>query len=312
MLMIIAWCLEIHSVRQLPRRSGVAPSLVVSTVKQRYRIGEAANPGPFSVGGASSSGAWHSAQRASCATPTTGDLAVHQIEMTEAVVLPRRPAVPAGVSSFDVADDWSFAEEGFDSEEKPYLAHRAADTVPAVSDFEQIGARPSIDHRSDSLTLRTRFSGGLLQPSLACSAVHEVGPQASEIEIGYREAPEFRERVVERTQGVEAAAAMSTLLPASADPGYRLPDNMQQYQPEIHPSLATDECDMWEKYWARAREIESAPKAGDAEPIWVRWEARQAAVSAEEEIGELLAQELDRSEEPPPRTSTQKPLHGGS
>ena len=266
MLMIIAWCLEIHSVRQLPRRSGVAPSLVVSTVKQRYRIGEAANPGPFSVGGASSSGAWHSAQRASCATPTTGDLAVHQIEMTEAVVLPRRPAVPAGVSSFDVADDWSFAEEGFDSEEKPYLAHRAADTVPAVSDFEQIGARPSIDHRSDSLTLRTRFSGGLLQPSLACSAVHEVGPQASEIEIGYRES----------ARNDNPASCMDSLMQTRAESAYQLPVHMREYDPQEHETSEWHDCDFWDRYWLRAREEEAVPQ--EVTPELVPVQVEEAAV----------------------------------
>ena len=108
-------------------RRGAAPTLIVSFPKQTYRIGEAANPGPFSEGGASSSttvapfgmSSSRSVDQAAVgATPASGVAIGHEAEESRAAAM--RRATGAGFSSFDDPGGWTFAEEHDASEELPY------------------------------------------------------------------------------------------------------------------------------------------------------------------------------------------------
>ena len=109
-------------------RRGAAPTLIDSFPKQTYRIGEAANLGPYSEGGASSSTSVapfgmsfsRSVDQAAVGAALASGVAIgHEAEESRAAAM--RRATGAGFCSSDDPGDWTFAEVHDASEMRPWL-----------------------------------------------------------------------------------------------------------------------------------------------------------------------------------------------
>ena len=129
-LAALALCSRFHSDFVLGFRRAALPTLSVSFPKQAYRIGEAANLGPYSEGGASSSAsvapfgmrANRSCVQVAVGSALAGDVAAgHTIE--EPRFAAEWPAIAVGVHPLDDPDDWTFAEEHEAYEERPPPDH---------------------------------------------------------------------------------------------------------------------------------------------------------------------------------------------
>ena len=126
---------------------------------QVYRVGEASNPGPYSVGGASSSASHlalgHSVV-ASSKKLAAGEPPV--LKVANQVVSTAGSETPMGmlprdiaVSSFDNADDWNFAEEPMGYSEE------VCDLLGAGQDYRQALMSPNLQRPEEEEGQRSDF-----------------------------------------------------------------------------------------------------------------------------------------------------------
>ena len=238
-------------------------------VEQIFRIGEASHPGPYMVGGASSSAANQPLEpevSRTAGVPTAGKLpdlgaaVTSQAKHSSHQGPPARPSKAPRVSAFDDPDDWNFAEE---SMRHAYYAK------------EQVLESPHPKRPSGwSLGVQKKEGNLPCSHTLAATPLLAAVPQQIGTSLaggGYAYSPDSA-----------AGAAANWLADVGADLGR--PGSLPEPELEYGWAVSGNENDFWERPWKKARTVESVDPGATTERVAINWKKKQWQASLDADL----------------------------